>query len=843
MSDQDEENLIDIEEKEEEKEEENNKCNEELIIEPKLKVNNEKKRLINILDKIKKDLENENKETIRDVYLSYDEKSFFDNQDLKIKNFGLKIKCLYWISLILITSIYLVGIFIIISLKKSTWNLFLSSLRCFVDIMCDKKEFEKQTNFFEYFLNQLLREPMDLNLIMFWNFIGLKLSNLIGFSLSSLIFLFFNGLIFLLTYNINYEFYDGDTYRYSLFKILLLLCNWVLMAIFFGGSAILAQQKLIDFFSLLDEFEGLKNEEILKRQQEDVYININSSIEFQTINNFNDDNNEEEKNKNKNNSNELIENQEEGGKENLEDKIKEQNEKIKKRNLKILFLFGFANLIGYCGKFGISIAFNIYRQKNIIIKNETIYNNTEIYLNLLDLNKNNTYNMSDDEILLHNYNLNKNIFIYIHLIYGGCILISVLFYTLLKWCFFKKKEKIKILKKDINKFGCCICACCPCCNCCKQGCCKCKCCDCNCCLWSTICQIGGCFIYSERVNLEENKENIPGCCCKLCCDTLGNYFNLLNCRKNNTDSCCCCKYDEIEFEKDRQFFCYCYQEKSLCYWINQYFVNDTQKIIISCVLFYFIARLSSIGCQEKYETIFRTQNVQDEIPAFFAGLGLDFFILMIFFLILFFNKKRSKNFNDIDRNDFVLLLIKNIDINLFMIIIILLIEILFGAGYSIGFLFLGFKTVGPDFFDLSETFNERLRLYAVVLINVYIIFLLNFYCFIITKNQINNEILLTQTILVSIYLNICDLLISLIKYILKKVYNFYFLQFIITTIILAPSLIIIIRSLLYSQISSDCHMNEKTYKRVVRILCATCCAKINNYFFGTNFEDNNNNLL
>ena len=172
--------------------------------------NKEKKRLIQVLNRIKDDLENEEKETIRDVYLSYTEKDFFANQDLKIETLSFKIKTSYYISLILITSINLVGSFIIASLKKSTWNLFFSSLKCLFKDFCDKEEFKAQTNFFEYYLDQLLREPMDLNLIMFWNFIGISLSNSIGFSLTSVIFLGLNILILILTYNISYSEYDKE---------------------------------------------------------------------------------------------------------------------------------------------------------------------------------------------------------------------------------------------------------------------------------------------------------------------------------------------------------------------------------------------------------------------------------------------------------------------------------------------------------------------------------------------------------------------------------------------------------------------------------------------------------
>ena len=804
----------------------------------------EKQRLIEIFDRLKKNLEDESKESIRDVHISYNEESFFDKQDLRFKP-TFKCKCFYWISLIFITSIYLIGIFIIISLKKSTWNLFFSSLKCFANIMCEKEEFKKQTNFFEYFLYQLLREPMDLNLIMFWNFLGIKFSNIIGFSLSSLIFLVLNALVLILTYNISYDDYDPDTYRYSFFKIILFFFNWLFMSILFGGSSILAQQKLIDFFSLLDEFES-ENREILNQQQNGQYTNINSSMEFQII--FKDNNNiidEEQDNiketiNSSSSSNQQNPNSE---KKSIKEKIDEQNKKIKKRNFKILFLLGFANLLGYTGKFGIALEFDKYKNNNII--NETIHNSTEnltIFLDFIN-NNNKTNNMSDDEIILHNHNLYENIFFYIHLIYTGCIIFSVILYLLLKLCFFKKKE-IKKQEKNEKKINCCTCSCCDCCTCCCQGCCSCECCRCNCCLWSTILEISGCIIYSERRSLGEKKdeENNPACCCQLCCETIGNYFNLFNYSKK-AKSCCCCKYDELEFDKDRQCFCYCYQENSLCYWINKYFVNDTQQKIIFCMILYFLGRLSTIGCQEKYEIIFRTQNIFDEINAFFTSLGIDLFLLVVY-LVGIFLFKIEKNIPDKNCNDFVVLLFINFDINLFIIIFILFLDVLAGFQYSIMFLFIGFKNYSP-IIDFDETFIERENLYICVFINVYFVFLINYYCLIITKNQINYEILLTQTILVSIYLSISDLIISLIRYLLTNFYNLFLFQFVITTFVGTIFSIILFRFLIFLlwkkfSVCCECCSNCKC---IIYFMCVSCCAKINNYFFNKSFEESNNNLI
>jgi len=616
--------------------------NEELIIEKPSEPDKEKNRLVKVLDRIKKDLEEKEKGTIRDVYLSYTEEDYLKNQRVKIKSSNFLIKLFYLFSLLLITSIYLTGSFIIASLKKSTWNLALSSIECFTNILCDKNEFKKQSNFFEYFLDKFLKDPIDLNLIMFWNFFGLKLSNSIGFSLTSIIFLFFNILILILTYNISYEINEDETSNYSFPKIMLLFFNWILMAVFFGGSTLLAQYKLIEYFSLLDEFESINNETQQEQSNNNSYMNIDSSVEINNIelNDKNENANEEVHIELGDNKNENI------------NKIKEQTEKNKIKNFKAMFLFGIANLIGYSGKYGIAYAFTKYKRNNIMIKNETIFNNTEnnlYYLNILNANFTDIPNIDDDKIYSHNYNLHQNIFLYIHLIYVGCILISIIYYLLLKCCFFTKIKNPT--KKSNNETGCC---------------------SCDCCLWNIICEVSGCIIYSERININEGEKK-PRSCCQLCCKTFGNYCNniicnMCNCRKNSDyNSCCrCCKYTEIDFEKDQQCFCYCYQEKSLCYWMNKYFINDTQRIIVSCMFLYFLARLSTIGCQENYEQILRNGDILDDTSVFFICLGTGFFISSV---IYYFSRKQNSGDSlcDTDCNDFLYMLIRKVEPNLLLI--------------------------------------------------------------------------------------------------------------------------------------------------------------------------------
>ena len=123
----------------------------------------EKKRLIQILSRIKEQLEQKDKNKISDVYVSYSAEQFSENKEIKRKKTTRLYRIGYKFVLFLITSIYLVGSFIIASMKKSFQNLLLMSLRCRLDAFCDKEEFKKRANFYEYFHVQLLTEPVDLN--------------------------------------------------------------------------------------------------------------------------------------------------------------------------------------------------------------------------------------------------------------------------------------------------------------------------------------------------------------------------------------------------------------------------------------------------------------------------------------------------------------------------------------------------------------------------------------------------------------------------------------------------------------------------------------------------------
>ena len=508
-----------------------------------------------------------------------------------------------------------------------------------------------------------------------------------------------------------------------------------------------------------------------------------------------------------------------------------QREDIKQRSFGSLIFFSLATLLAYLGKFGIAVLFTYYNEKIINMNNSTNFNNTNVNIN------NNVYsyflysNFSEANNTIDIYDLNQNIYLYICLIYIGCISISViLIYSLTILCFFKKKEKKKEEKKNNNENrneeSCCCECCCECCQC--Q-------CSCSCCLWKIVCEICGCLFYFERVSLEEDSKS-NYCCCQLCCESINNFCedaicNMLNCRKNKTKNVCCCcdkyTFNEEHFDKNRQCFCYCYQVKGFCYWMNKFFINKTQKEIIFCVILYFISRLATIGCEKQYDNIIKNNDIFEEIPAFFAGAGcvLFMFIIVFTFIKMFKHMKIYDDEFDDEESNFIHYLvdtmikpIKKINFIKIALFIILIFNLLFGGGHSFGSLFRGFK---DDIFNIDETFNERTYLYLTILTNTFFVFLLNYYCLIIAKNEMNFEYLLSQTILVSIYMNIINLLIFLIKFSFENIKILFYIQFVITYIFDIILILILIRWFFYYILffCQLCHYEEGN------CICQLCCCK------------------
>ena len=199
--------------------------------------------------------------------------------------------------------------------------------------------------------------------------------------------------------------------------------------------------------------------------------------------------------------------------------------------------------------------------------------------------------------------------------------------------------------------------------------------------------------------------------------------------------------------------------KRFCFWINKFFINNIQKEIILCVLFCFIARLTSIGCEVIYENIFEDPkiNILDEMPVYLISLATFFSLFSAILIALNTIKSTAKIFADMDNETLddifqnqqinnmcdylkstVFMFIKKFNVNFLGIFLLLSFNIIFGFNYSSGVIYRGFEDV---IFGIDDSFNERNTLYSIIFTKVYLVFLINYYCLIIAKNRINFEFL------------------------------------------------------------------------------------------------------
>ena len=281
-------------------------------------------------------------------------------------------------------------------------------------------------------------------------------------------------------------------------------------------------------------------------------------------------------------------------------------------------------MLGYIGKYGIYyFLINLFQKKNnsknnYIISdinfnnNETNNNNTSTINNSItdDIFSNNTFANQTNFTYFLQMNINeKYIYLIIIVIYALSIIISIIFYQIFKCVVFIKKEKI-------NNF---------------------KCFD-FCCIWKTFFVIFNCIFYIESIEVKSKNKN----CCILCGETIRNYcdigccsiINLFYYEKNTCKCCCCCcEYNEEHYDKSTQCFCFCYQEKSFCSWIDKFFTNELQEEVIPCMKFYLLARLASIGSEQQLKQNYINQS------KFIIMFIIGFFIFCIFSVLMRFTKK------------------------------------------------------------------------------------------------------------------------------------------------------------------------------------------------------------
>ena len=294
----------------------------------------------------------------------------------------------------------------------------------------------------------------------------------------------------------------------------------------------------------------------------------------------------------------------------------------KKSRFDSFFMVCITTIIGYFMKYIINLI--IVEKRNLKIDNYITLtncgNNTDCFKNLiLDKNLSSSNKNLFNDLIGKIYGDSQNSFYIIIIVYGGCIVLSILLYSFFV-CIFDKRKKNQDEEIQKNKYR--------------------------------VCEICGYIIYSQNIIFNPQP---PKCeCLKLLCETFLNcinmaissigeckccnkcdddkdkdnneniiedniddkiddnnkysdYINMVktnNYKKDNKDNKIsgnsCLEYKEADFVKNKQFFCYCYQAQRKYYWLNQFLTNDIQKKLFPFMVEYFILQLLICAFEKQY---------------------------------------------------------------------------------------------------------------------------------------------------------------------------------------------------------------------------------------------------
>jgi hypothetical protein len=268
-----------IDKKEERKEEIKEEANKEEKKEKYSEIENlitkkerqEKLHLQEILKKLENNLSKTKDNTIPEAYEDY-----LNNEDITKRNIKegtnecLMIFMFYFIAP-LFGIIFLIGIFQIISLHKSLFNLLKCSMKdyyfCQIKHDCILNEIKEKPeyNFYKYFYDSSNNETIDFKLTMITAIFGEMLLKSRGFRISSFVLGLINiGCMFWL-YNFDTSFKESDFEYFSIIKVVNILAFYLLLLIGIGSSALLSQKILIDSHLKYKEYIIKKKEKICRK--------------------------------------------------------------------------------------------------------------------------------------------------------------------------------------------------------------------------------------------------------------------------------------------------------------------------------------------------------------------------------------------------------------------------------------------------------------------------------------------------------------------------------------------------------------------------------------------------
>jgi len=746
--------------------------------------------LINILNRLANDLEKNNKDNFNDDFIDKSNSDKEVNIEVKKDINICLLNCMLLLIFPLFPIFYIIGILMVINISDILFTLFLTSIKCKLGPYCNLDDFKKQSNFYDYFLTETLKEPIDFKIIMFWSFIGDQYLDKWGFKLSCIYIMLANIFIISLVYFFDFQKFDNETYKYSYLRISSLFFLWLASWVALGSGTMISQKILPKYYSIFkDNCCCIKKENKENENGNEENVEMNELSEPLSLNKTLENDNKEkhtliEKIKQVNSRIDLL------NKEKI-DKIKEiyitemntiwEKKYLKKESYNSFWFVSVTTMFGFLGKYFISIYISDFKKKNdekyIQPKNETEENsniNQTIIMHFL-LNE----TIDNRTIITNQYNFNQKLFLILYSIYILFTLLSIFFY----WIF---EVSILIKKKDDeekNK---------------KEK-----------CTWECECKFINCLCYCERIPLKNGKPKVG--CCKLCIETFNNYCELLCCNNillncgNKKNEKHCCIHNENDYIKDYQCFCYCYQQKRFCNWFDKFIINDTQKEIIPCMFLYLIAKLITIKNDNEFENM-----IENNLN---FGEKIDYLIVMIitFILIIFLINKIKETKED---ESFKI----NAQLNCFFYLFQnseILIEILFILFFDSYISF--YYTIKGILKKYEDEKEKETIFYFSIILNKLFIFSLNFYCIDIYNKNKGNEILLSQSTLISLYLFIIDTIIYQIKKLIKNENNLLIIQLAFSFVFTVGFSLIMIINVILASLKSCCFCVEGNF------YCIFCC--------------------
>ena len=688
--------------------------------------NEERQNLVKVFKDVKKVLNEGEKgnKSINEVYERYLENKFITKSHVKKEIGQCLLKFMFFFVGPLFGTIFLIGVFQVISILNALSDLlkdsFITYYDCKIDSNCNITTIENETSvyhFYEYYYDYTMNKSFDFNLMLITGFISSLMLDWAGYRLSTAILGILNlsGIIWLL--NFNFKFRTPDVFDYDIFKLLNLGFIYILLLIAIGGSALLSHKVLIESHLKYKDYLIKKMEVELKPKNNEKEKNEKEKKEFELIE-INEDNNnnllprvtEFIKAKNDN----LLNKEESKLEHSKTEKIYLHRNNIEKQKQKILqekitkkannkfdyfIMICLTTIIGYFGKYLINILLNIFL--------------TRVYKD----------------------NYDKRIFLYYIMgLYASSIIFSIIFYQIFKVTIFEYDEKGEEKKKDIS-----------------------------------ICQVCGYIIYREK-----SKPNKPPKrnCFTLCCESIQNCCNTTFCHLFSVCdickcephcSCRCCEYDFEDYNKNKEEFLYCYKTQRKSFWCNKFFSNRIQKKLFPYMIEYFILQLTKIGFEKQYDK-HKKSNTDIKI---WTTIFIFSFILFIYFTLSFSKMVICNNKLDDDDEDEKYNENGNKRLSKLEIITKLSNDILNGTHGIL--LFNGvFSLIFSIFYlsNISEEIKTYFFKYNIILIpilmNKFYFFTLHYYC-IYTSEKYQKFEIISNSSLISIYISIWNIILALIK--------------------------------------------------------------------------------